>query len=515
MVARPDRPIDVSDLDLSELSKGPSIRQDAQAPLHRLLGQPVGLEGLSRLFQPSFPGVRTFAIGVRATPDQAVELTLVGIARDGVPVWTGTRTFSRGPSGGLEMDIGFDEVDPRFRSRNIIVDAVTRQVQLLRRLDGSPPCRLTIDADGTGRYVCALHGFVFADETEEGPSPRSRWAMAPAGDRARIIETGQTIIKAHADRLGLGKLALEDAIEQLRAARSGWDLARLSFSDSSFPPDADSDEALGIGPLGRALLLDDSTPGWRGALYPDERFWELNQRGDAYRRHKTARSRARLRLEVEMARQGLSSPHRAERIRSLETLGRVGDPSIVPELNAFASGKERRMAALARRMLDLIHGNGLAERLLEYANDTRHPTRQRALAYRVLAEHFPKHLAEKTPMLRVDPDARIQRAAVPLVARQPHDPGPALAAMLAANPLDSADRQRPGLAALRLDIIEWLTILADPRTLLPLSLAFQNQPPPPPAEALALSRAIVTFNDPRAKMVLRAGSFPLTRPDVP
>ena len=515
MVARPDRHVHRNELDLTDLSKGTPVRSDADGPLRQLLGQPVGLEGLSRLFQPTFPGVRAFAISVRASPDNAVETTLVGIARDGEPVWTGTRTFSRGSGGGLQIHLGFDEVDPRYQSRNITVDLISRQIKLLRQLDGGPSCRLTIDADGTGRYVSALHGCIFADETEEGPSPQSLRALAPPGDRHKIVLAGRALIPVIAKRRGLGKLAIEDALEQLESAKSGWDFARLSFAESPSSVEVDSDEGIGVGGLGRALLLDDATPGYRGALYLESKQPGLNELGDTFRRRKTARSQARLKAEVEAARAALHTTNRAERLRSLKILGMLGGPDLLPELTVIAEGKERRTAALARRVIDQINGIGLPERMRAYADDTRHPARQRALAYRVLAEHFPKSVESKTPMLRVDPDARIQRAAVPLVATQPHDAGPALAAMLAANPMVGPDEPRNGLEALRLDIVEWLTLLADPRTLLPLSMAYQAQPPPTPSEVLALSRALVAFNDPRAKMVLRAGSFPLTRPDVP
>ncbi|MEO1335617.1 MAG: hypothetical protein AAFV29_08225 [Myxococcota bacterium] len=262
-------------------------------------------------------------------------------------------------------------------------------------------------------------------------------------------------------------------------------------------------------------MLDDKTPAWRGALYPRSTNVELHQLGDLYRARKTARSRARLKIEVRQALNDLEANNRAERLRSLKVLGMLGGTELVAQLQPIAEAKERRTAALARKVIDQIHGVGLPERMLAFADNTEHPARRRALAYRVLAEHFPRLLTAKTPMLRVDPDARIQRAAVPLVAAQSHDAGPALASLLAANPICGPDRPRPGLEALRLDIIEWLALLADPRTLLPLAIAYQSRPPPPPTEVLALSRALVLFNDPRAKMVLRAGSFPLTRPDVP
>ena len=339
--------------------------------------------------------------------------------------------------------------------------------------------------------------------------------MEPAGDRQRLIDAGAAIVPRIAKHRGLGKLAIEDALEQLGGIRSGWDIAQLRFADQPEPVDEDSDEGIGVGALGRALLLDEAMPSWRAALYLNPGQPELNERGDMYRRRKTTRSRQRLQVEVDHARAGLDSSNRAERLRSLEILGMLGSNELIPTIKTIADGRERRTAALARRVLDQVTGVGLPERILTYANDDRHPPRRRALAYRILAEHYPRLLWPALQMLRVHPDARIQRAAVALIARHAEEPGPSLAALLAANPLVGPDSARPGLEALRLDIIEWLALLGDPRTLLPLCLAYQAKPPPPAAEVLALSRALVRFNDPRAKMVLRAGSFPLTRPDVP
>ncbi|NJK88650.1 MAG: hypothetical protein HC923_04110, partial [Myxococcales bacterium] len=170
---------------LDSLAKGQPLEPNAELAFERMLGHRVGLEGLSRLFQPSFPGVRTYAIEERAAPDQAVELTLVGVARDGRSVWTGSRAFVRGRDGSLEIHRGFDEVDLEYQSRNITTDLMMRELELLDLFGGGPSARLTIDADSIGRYVCALHGFIFADETEEGPSTRSLHAFEPDGDRDR------------------------------------------------------------------------------------------------------------------------------------------------------------------------------------------------------------------------------------------------------------------------------------------------------------------------------------------
>ena len=116
---------------LEVLEQGRPLPTESGRALLRLIGVKPGLEGLSRLFTPGFPGVRAFAVDVHAAPDQAVDLTLVGVARDGRPVWTGTRAFALGRDGSLELHIGFDEIAPEYQSRNITVDLVQRQLDLL------------------------------------------------------------------------------------------------------------------------------------------------------------------------------------------------------------------------------------------------------------------------------------------------------------------------------------------------------------------------------------------------
>src|SRR5262249_55247559 len=146
---------------IKAIGKGRRLPEEASEALERLFGCPVGIEGLSRLFQPGFPGVRAFAVEPRVTPDQAVELTIVGIARDGTPVWSSARAFVRGRDGWLEIHHGYNEIDPAYRSRNITTDLMQRELDLMALLSQSPSSRITIDAEGIGSYVCALQGFVF------------------------------------------------------------------------------------------------------------------------------------------------------------------------------------------------------------------------------------------------------------------------------------------------------------------------------------------------------------------
>lgn len=496
---------------LERVGKGPSVPGPAGNALRRMLGVQVGLDGLSQLFQPGFPGVRTYVVEVRLAPDQAVEMTVVGVARDGRPVWTGTRAFTYGRDGSLEIHRGFDEINADYRSRNITVDMMRRELDLLAILAGGPSTRLTIDAEGVGRYVCALHGFVFADETEEGPPVRSVRALEPAGDREALHVQMKPFVERAAKRAGVGRIAVEAALEKAKEARSPWDFAKLTLGDTDSLAEGHDGE-MGVGRLGRDFLLADDTPPWRAAMYLHMRDVKTQRLGAEYRRRKTERSEARLAQEIQEARDMLSASARATKIRGLKTLAMIGPSWVAADVKAMTQTTDRRVAGIARQALRRITGADQADALLSFAADTKNSPYVRGLAYRVLAEHVPNRVADRVSMLRVDPDARIQRAAIPLVFTGPN-PGPNLAALLRANP--STDAERPGLLALRLELIERLTQLADPATLPALFEAFRNTPPPPPAELLALSRAMVAFEDPRAQVVLTEAARRLERPQIP
>lgn len=499
---------------LEAIAKGRPLPAETATALNRLLGVEARLEGLSRLFQPGFPGIRTFVVDLHEAPDQAVEFTLVGVARSGEPVWTGERAFAFGRDGSLEIHRGFDQIASAYRSRNITVDLMQRELDLLALLRRGANPRLTIDAEGVGRYICALHGFVFADETDEGPPVRSARGLEPTGDRAKLAEAARAFVPRFGERQGVGRIAVEEALAQVEAARHPWDFARLCFPGASDEL-AETDEGqMKVTTLGRELLLAKETPPWRAAAYVfgnDELVCTL---GVEYRRKKTARSEARLAQEIQQARAALEAPQRAVRMRALETLGRVAPPWIGSEIRVLTEGADRRVAAAARAALRQINGSDLPQRMLSFARSEKTAARLRALAYRVLAEHFPKEVAKDVPMLRVHPDARIQRAVVPLVAAGPNQ-AEDLASMLAANPWQGDEMRRPGLEALRLELIDRIRTRADPATLPCLMEAFRTQPPPPPAELLALSRALVAFPDPRAQTVLTEAARRLGRPEIP
>lgn len=500
---------------MDAVGKGRAVEPEAADALERLLGVRVSLDGLSRLFSPGFPGIRTFVIEVRAAPDQAVEISLVGVARDGRPVWSGTRAFVVGRDGSLEIHRGFDEIHPDYQSRNITVDLIQRELDLLALVDRGATSRLTIDADEVGRYVCALHGFTFADETEEGPPVRSIRALDPPSDRMRLVGSAPALVERFAQKHGVGRIATESALDQLRQAKTPWDFARTVLPGAE-PELADGDDGeMGVGALGRAFLLDGDTPSWRAALYLANDDRDERRLGNEYRRRKTIRSEARLAREIQECREALHGDNRAARLRSIEWLGMIGPSWIVSELREVESGDDRRAAAVARRSIARITGAALPDDLLAFAEKEDEETRSRGLAFRVLAEHFPSRVEAMVPMLRVHPDARIQRSVIPMVSRRGADAGPELAALLAANPWHEGGEGRPGLLALRLELIERLARITDPRTLPVLIAAYRAHPAPSPPEMLALSRALVGFADPRAQRALMEVARRFERPQIP
>src|SRR5687767_13511816 len=133
---------------LKAIGKGKKLDEDVAEALSRLFGIPVGQEGLSRVFQPGFPGIRIFAVEARVAHDQAVEIQLVGIARDGAPVWWGSRAFVRGRDGALELHLEDERIEESYRSRNLTVDLVQRELDLITLVGDGAASRVTIDAHG-------------------------------------------------------------------------------------------------------------------------------------------------------------------------------------------------------------------------------------------------------------------------------------------------------------------------------------------------------------------------------
>jgi len=488
---------------LESLARGRPMEPRTASAIRRLLGRELSLEGLSRLFQPSFPGIHLFAVEVRVAPDQAVEVGLVGVSREGRPVWTGTRAFVRGRDGSLEIHRGFDTVHPDFQSRNITTDVLGRELEMLRLFDAGPSARITLDAEGVGRYVFALHGFAFADTTEEGPPLRSHRAFEPDEDRDRLAEAARTHAETCARRFDAGRLATEHLLEQIERCITPWSFATLHLPGMPEAPDA----TLGVGGFGRSLLLHEDTPSWRGALLLRD---AAASDGHRYRTEKTRRSELRLQAELTALTDAMAGPTRAERVRALRRLGQIGPSSMVPAVKELMRGPDRRVAAVARQTHRLMSESELPGHLLAHGLDEEADPAERGQALRILAEHYPKSMDSLVPMLRIHPDARIQRAVLPLVAAEP-DPGPSLAAMLAANPIEE-EQSRPGLAELRIELIEHLTALRDPSTLPVLMEAYRRRHP---GEQLALSRALVTFPDPRAQVVLAELRVSSSSPPIP
>ncbi len=491
------------------LGKGRQLRADASRALAVLLGVPVGREGLGRFFQPSFPGVRTFAIEARAEPDQTVDLTVVAIGRDGAPVAVARRALLHGREGALEIHHELDAVELPYRSRNLVIDNIRRELALLESVRTGPGSRITIDAEGAARFLAAMNGAVFADETYEGPSNRSARARDHASDRERVLEAGVAFIERLGHKHELVAADVARAVSAMRAARSPWAIARVALL--GLPTDPTHDSGL-VGNAGRSFLTSDDAPDYRAALYlaGDE---DARAVGEAFRQHQHRRAENRLAEETVEAQLALATTTRAVRLKGLETLAQIGASWVLPEVRALTEDPDRRVATAARHALKMMSFTDLPERIMTYAENAAHPTRLRALAYRVLAEYYPATLADRYAMLRVHPDARIQRAVVPVIADvcEPTD----LASMLAANPWNESPAVRPGLPELRIELIERLALSPDPRTLPPLLAAVVADPPPPASEMAAVTRALVAYPDARARVALTLASQRLDRPQVP
>lgn len=488
------------------LGKGRPFDAVVDQAWFRLFRTPVGREGLSRIFQPGFPGVRTFVVDARVESDGAVSFTIAGMARDGTPAFIGRRTCGRGRMGTLELHRSFDELAPAFRWRNITSDLIRRELELLDATGAATSPRITLDATEAARYLAAVHGFSFADESKDGPPGRSIRARDPASDREILAAAAHNFARRLAARHSTPPAELDRLARDIDACRQPIDFVRLDL------PGAPLDPSRGDGPdarpFGRAFLRDRDTPSYRATLYTSGPG--RSPEGDRYRDERTHRSEARLATEMQAHLDELAGRSRASRVRALDALAPIAPTWVLSEIRQLSDDPDRKVATAARQAIRRIGGSDLVERVLAFGDDAKNPPEARATAYRVVSEFFPTHISSRLPMLRIDPDARIQKSVIPVIAEW-EDAAPELGAMLGANP--SNDLDRPGLGALRLELINRLAALADPRTL-PILMAGLAQDPAP-EEASALSRALIAHPDPRARLALAARTQNLDIPPVP
>ena len=490
------------------LSQGTKFPQEIAVALERIFGQAVSKEGLSKVFQPQFAGIKPYVVQTRLTSNRFVEFLVVGVARDGRAIWSAERSIGFGRDGSVELHHGNDFVDENFRPQNILNDCLENEIQLLNDLDSGPNPRITFDAHGEKSYRGALHGAVFADDTDEGPPVQSSRALDPDGDRRQVIASAKSMLKGLAEKQGLPAHEVQRASEQIEKIETPYDLAQLHIEQ--FRGDISTQDRRYAYPLGRALCLGKKLPSWRAALYVKE----LAEHANAYRTEHRDNAESTRTEEIRAALEILKKSNHSAQIKALRILGRLAPAWLLPDIKAHFDHSHRGIAVVARQVAKQISDASLHEKMMIFSNNKKNDGRLRGYGFRVLSEYYPQYIAESVALLRVNPDARIQRSIIPILATDQNS-GPQLASLLSANPRSHRDTNRPGLDELRLELIEHLSKLDDTRIIPSLMCALTALPPPPPREVLALSRALVSHPDPRAQPALNIVSQRLDRPLVP
>ncbi|MEE2901529.1 MAG: hypothetical protein VYC39_04335 [Myxococcota bacterium] len=490
------------------LSQGIQFPHEIAIVLERLFGQAVSKEGLSKVFQPQFAGLKPYVVQATLTSNRFVEFLVIGIARDGRPIWSAERSIGLGRDGSIELHHGNDFVDEDFRPQNILNDCLENEIQLLQDLDAGPNPRITFDAHGEKSYKGALHGAVFADDTDEGPPVQSIRALEPDGDKRQVINSAVTMLRGLAEKQGLPAQEVERAAKQIENIKTPFDLAQINIDQ--FRGTISEEEKKFASPLGRALCLGKKLPSWRGALYPKE----LPEHAKSYRNQHRDKAESTRSEEIRTSLEVLSKSNHSAQIKALRALGRLAPAWLLPEIKAHFEHSHRGIAVVARQVAKQISDASLHEKIALFSNNRKHDGRLRGFGFRVLSEYYPQSISQSVALLRVNPDARIQRSIIPILAADQNG-GPQLASLLTANPRSHRDTNRPGLDELRLELIECLSKLDDTRIIPSLMCALTALPPPPPQEVLALSRALVSHPDPRAQPALNIVSQRLARPLVP
>jgi len=315
-------------------------------------------------------------------------------------------------------------------------------------------------------------------------------------------------LNEYGERQELSDLTLKSALRALEKINNPADLAHIDLPDSRF--ELPTHEQAFAKAAGRELCLDERIPSWRAALYPSHE----EQPGDRFRQQHREDSERKIAEEIRASVSQLHHNQRSVQIKALRSLGRIAPSWMLPEVKSLFEHSHRGVAVVARQVARQINETDLQERILSFANNKKHEGALRGHAYRVLSEYYPKYMEDRVAMLRINPDARIQRSVIPILY-QNINAGPQLASLLAANPRSRKDSERPGLDGMRLEIIDRLSRIHDSRSVPALMSALATMPAPPPKEMLALSRALVSHPDPRARPAMNIVSERLDRPLVP
>ena len=169
---------------------------------------------------------------------------------------------------------------------------------------------------------------------------------------------------------------------------------------------------------------------------------------------------------------------------------------------------------VARQVAKQISDSSLHEKIALFSNNKKHDGQLRGYGFRVLSEYYPQSIGESVALLRVNPDARIQRSIIPILAADQNG-GPQLASLLSANPRSHRDTNRPGLDEPRLELIECLSKLDDTRIILLLCVHSLPFPLHLLVKSSHYREHLVSHPDPRAQPALNIVSQRLDRPLVP
>ena len=200
------------------LSQGAKFPREIAAVLERLFGQAVS----KKAFENIPTAIRGFETLRRSGCSDLQSLRRISYywhRERRRPVWSSERSIGIGRDGSIELHHGNDFVKEDFSPQNILNDCLENEIKLLQQLDAGPNPRITFDAHGEKSYRGALHGAIFADDTDEGPPVQSIRALEPDGDKRRVIASAKSMLQGLAEKQSLPAEEVERASKQIEVYR--------------------------------------------------------------------------------------------------------------------------------------------------------------------------------------------------------------------------------------------------------------------------------------------------------
>jgi hypothetical protein len=264
-----------------------ALSKGTPTPLGLIVGVPIGIEGLKRVYAAALPGcdVDIFDFQVKAKPVPHIRMQLEWIAQDGSVAAKASRAFRICDDGALDVH-GFNAfTKPEFRGHAQSARLAQQELKLVRALSAHDGSRLSCRAgyatnpdsnekERVGCYAWAALGYDFAAEEEKAGGSPVNYAPRLQGAEVEDVDATDRELLQKAFGAFLDDAAKQhpifndpDARQALEDIAAAWKHPyEIATTDIGLNVEVKVGDRTTSCPIGKAYLLSPQAPAWYGSV---------------------------------------------------------------------------------------------------------------------------------------------------------------------------------------------------------------------------------------------------------